>query len=125
MADVVEIKAFREDATIPTKATEGAAGYGGRPRRLRVPVAVAERLHGESLDGQAVEHAHVRVEEGPEDGHVLPADPPQGQADPGNRPGRETTVRPDGGPDQRVPPGQPRGLCHVFRINFRNNIKRI
>jgi dUTP pyrophosphatase len=27
MADVVEIKAFREDATIPTKATEGAAGY--------------------------------------------------------------------------------------------------
>jgi dUTP pyrophosphatase len=27
MADVVEIKAFREDAAIPTKATEGAAGY--------------------------------------------------------------------------------------------------
>jgi dUTP pyrophosphatase len=27
MADIVEIKAFREDATIPTKATEGAAGY--------------------------------------------------------------------------------------------------
>lgn len=27
MADVVEIKAFREDATIPTKATEGSVGY--------------------------------------------------------------------------------------------------
>lgn len=27
MADVIEIKAFREDANIPTKATEGAAGY--------------------------------------------------------------------------------------------------
>ena len=27
MADVVEIKAFREDASIPTKATDGAAGY--------------------------------------------------------------------------------------------------
>lgn len=27
LTDVVEIKAFREDVTVPTKATEGAAGY--------------------------------------------------------------------------------------------------
>ena len=40
---------------------------------------VPQLAHRGTLPGQAHEHALLRLEEGPQDGHVLPADAPEGR----------------------------------------------
>lgn len=55
---------------------------GGRPGGVHLPVAVDERPHGRGFLREAVLDALLRVEEGPEDRHVLPPHPPQGRRHP-------------------------------------------
>mmetsp|Transcript_58906 Transcript_58906/g.162847 ORF Transcript_58906/g.162847 Transcript_58906/m.162847 type:complete len:365 (+) Transcript_58906:1259-2353(+) len=56
--------------------------HGRRPRRVHLPEPVAQRTHGRADDGQAHQHALLRLEERAQDRYVLPPHAAQGGRDP-------------------------------------------